>query len=118
MADQMQGLASQLETLRLTSRATPIAAPQRGAGEAELRRIAQDFEAMAIAQMLAPMFEALDTDGLGGGGAGEAMFRPMLVQEYAKGLASAGGVGFAEPILRELMKLQATEPGTDGADRK
>jgi Rod binding domain-containing protein len=98
---------------------TTAQAPQPGAkSEAELRRIAEEFEAMALNQLLAPMFEGLTTDGLGGGGAGEAMFRPMLVQEYAKGIAQAGGVGLAEPVLRELMKMQAGERPDDGTDRR
>ena len=47
----------------------------------EARRIAEEFEAMFLSQMLAPMFEALETDGLTGGGEAEKAFRPMLVEE-------------------------------------
>jgi Rod binding domain-containing protein len=67
------------------------------------------------------MFESLDTDGLGGGGMGERMFRPMLVERYAQAIAKAGGVGVADYIIAELNRMQTVEitpPETpDGADR-
>jgi Rod binding domain-containing protein len=75
----------------------------------ELRRIAQEFESMVLRELLAPMFEALETEGLGGGGAGERMFRPMLVGEYAEGMAARGGVGLADMVLGELVRLQASQ---------
>jgi flagellar protein FlgJ len=84
---------------------------------AELRRAAEEFEAIFLAQMMAPMFEGLETDGLGGGGMGEEIFRPMLIERYAEALSQAGGVGIADSIVRELMRLQETvQPeAADGA---
>lgn len=83
----------------------------------ELRRVAEEFEAVFLAEMLAPMFENLDTEGLGGGGEGERMFRPMLVEQYANAIAQAGGVGLADTVIRELMRLQSalTPEAADGA---
>lgn len=75
----------------------------------EARRAAEEFEAMFLSEMLAPMFENLDTDGLGGGGMGEQMFRPMLVEHYARAIAQSGGVGLADSIVRELNRLQASQ---------
>jgi Rod binding domain-containing protein len=87
----------------------------------ELRRAAEEFEAVFLAEMLAPMFESLDTDGLGGGGMGEEIFRPMLVERYAESISRAGGVGIADSIVRELVRLQESElvpaEAADGADR-
>jgi Rod binding domain-containing protein len=84
----------------------------------ELRRAAEEFEAIFLAQMLAPMFAGLETDGLGGGGMGEEIFRPMLIERYAEALAQAGGVGIADSIVREFMRLQETQPeAIYGADR-
>lgn len=68
---------------------------------------------MFLAEMLAPMFEALDTEGLGGGGMGEQIFRPMLVERYAEAMSRAGGVGVAESVIRELMRLQQTIPASE-----
>jgi Rod binding domain-containing protein len=77
----------------------------------EMKRLAQDFEASMLAELIRPMFEALETDGLGGGGEGERMFRPMLVEQYARGMAQAGGVGLADMVVREMMKMQEVAHG-------
>jgi peptidoglycan hydrolase FlgJ len=86
----------------------------------EMRRAAEEFEAVFISEMLSPMFDSLQTDGLGGGGMGEEIFRPMLVERYAEAITRAGGVGIADSIVRELVRMQETTPPTetpDGADR-
>lgn len=85
-------------------------ASARAEAPPEIRRVAEEFEAMALAELLGPMFEALDTDGLGGGGFGEQMFRPMLVRQYAENIARTGGVGLADNIIAELMRVQAAPP--------
>jgi Rod binding domain-containing protein len=98
----------------------PLPVAQQQTPPNELRRAAEEFEAVFLAQMLAPMFEGLQTDGLGGGGMGEEIFRPMLIERYAEALSKAGGVGIADSVVRELMRLQqsAVSPGAaDGADR-
>lgn len=77
-----------------------------------LKKAAEEFEAMMLSQLLAPMFNVLDADGLGGGGSGERMFRPMLVDNYAKGLAATGGIGIAQSVLAELVRMQ-TLPATE-----
>ncbi len=85
--------------------------PAKGdAGRLEaVRRTAEEFEAMFLAQMLAPIFETLETDGPFGGGSGEQMYRPILVQEYGKAIAANGGVGIAEAVQREILRLQEIE---------
>jgi flagellar protein FlgJ len=79
-----------------------------GGPNAELRRAAEEFESVFLSEMLAPMFESLDTDGLGGGGMGEQIFRPMLVERYAEAISRSGGVGIADSIVRELIRMQET----------
>jgi Rod binding domain-containing protein len=94
----------------------PLApAPDAGdaAAAAELRRVAEEFESIFLAQMLAPMFAGLDTEGLGGGGLGEEMFRPMLIEQYAAAISQAGGIGLADSVVREFMRLQSTPPTGD-----
>jgi len=77
------------------------------------RVVAEEFESMFIAQMLAPMFESLDTDGLTGGGAGERAFRPMLVNEYAKEMAAQGGIGIADQVYTEILRMQGLDNTPD-----
>ncbi len=86
---------------------------QRAAGQlqatmagAEVRRAAEEFEAVFIAQMMAPMFQGLETDELFGGGAGEDIYRSVLVEEYGKAIARAGGIGLSDAIQREILRLQ------------
>lgn len=74
---------------------------------AEAEKVAKEFEHMFVSQMLQPMFQGLATDGLTGGGAGEEMYRPMLVDEYAKAIsAQSGGFGIGAAVLKEILKLQ------------
>ena len=96
--------------------------PARAPVSPELRRAAEEFESIVLAQLLQPMFAAMDTSGLGGGGFGEEIFRPMLVDEYAKGVSRAGGVGLAQSIINELSRIQTipapqAEETEDGAGR-
>jgi len=99
----------------LPLRLNQAAAPEQRVPD-EIRRTAEEFEAVFLTEMLAPMFEGLDTDGLGGGGAGEEIFRPMLIERYAESLARSGGVGIAESVMREMMRLQAAQQPTETPD--
>jgi peptidoglycan hydrolase FlgJ len=79
----------------------------QAANDAKLEKSAQDFTAMALGEMLAPMFDTLDqTGGTFGGGGGEAAFRPMLVQEFAKTIARQGGFGLTEQVAKAMLALQ------------
>lgn len=77
--------------------------------EAGLVRAAQDFEAMFLAQMLAPMFESLESDALFGGGPAEDIYRSLLADEYGKAISRSGGVGVADQVRAELLRLQETQ---------
>ena len=108
--------------IALSGAPLPMATQPRAEGAPdEVRRVAEEFEAIFIAEMMAPMFDGIETDGLGGGGMGEQMFRPMLIERYAEALSRSGGVGIADSIVRELMRMQeaVTLPTEtpDGADR-
>jgi Rod binding domain-containing protein len=70
-------------------------------------KTAQDFEAMFLEQTLDRVFSSSGTEGpLGDNGTGGAVYRSMLVKEYAGGIVKAGGVGIASQIYREMLKLQ------------
>ncbi|MAK60499.1 MAG: chemotaxis protein [Ponticaulis sp.] len=73
------------------------------------RKVAEEFEAMFLTQMLAPLFESLDTDGIAGGGSAERAFRPMLVDEYAKEMSKQGGIGLADQVYTEILRMQGLE---------
>lgn len=73
---------------------------------APVRETAQDFEAVFISQMMAPMFEGLETDGYFGGGQAEGMYRSLMIDEIGKSVARRGGIGIADSVAREMMKMQ------------
>ena len=72
----------------------------------EAERIAGEFEAVFIAQMLAPMMSEISTDGPFGGGNGEKMFRSMLTDHYAKEISKSGAFGIADRIKADLLRNQ------------
>jgi Rod binding domain-containing protein len=74
---------------------------------AKLRQAAQDFEAMALGELLQPMFDTVATSGGAfGGGAAEATWKPMLVQALGKQIAAHGGLGLAAPVLAAMLRAQ------------
>ncbi len=100
-----QAIPRATQTATVTAQAG-AAGPDR---TAKLRQAATAFEAGAIGEMLAPMFNTVDSaHGLLGGGDGEAAWRPMLVQAIGKQMAEHGGLGLADSIYRALMQAQET----------
>lgn len=78
----------------------------RDADAQTIRAAAEEFEAVFLSTMLAPMFEGLGDDPMFGGGPGEDMYRSLMVEEYGKSVARAGGLGIADAVERELLRLQ------------
>lgn len=74
--------------------------------DAELDRIAKDFEAVFLTEMVRPIFESVEVDPMFGGGRSEEIFRSMMLEEYGKSLSEAGGVGLASFVKAELIKMQ------------
>jgi Rod binding domain-containing protein len=83
---------------------------------AAARKAAEDFEAMAIGQMLQPMFATVDTArGPFGGGDGEAAWKPLFVEHLARRIAAAGGLGLARPVLEHMLRTQEAASATETA---
>jgi len=72
----------------------------------QVRKVAEDFEAVFLSQMLKPMFANLGAEKPFGGGAAEEMWRGMQIDEYGKAISKAGGVGIAGAVFREILKAQ------------
>ena len=91
--------------------------PQSSLPPAQVQKIqkaAQEFEAMAIGQMLAPMFETADqSKTMFGGGDGEKAWRPMLVSALAKHMAAHGGLGLARPVMQQMLQMQEARNGSN-----
>ncbi len=78
----------------------------RGMDKTAAREAAEQFEAVFLSQMLQPMFETVPTDSFMGGGQAESVYRGMMVEEMGKSLAKQGGIGIADSVYREILKLQ------------
>jgi Rod binding domain-containing protein len=78
------------------------------ATQTKLRHAAEDFASVALTELLSPMFDTVDTsqDELGGGGAGEKAFKPMMIAEIAKQIARTGALGLTEPVYQQMLRLQ------------
>ena len=81
-----------------------VAAP--GASSQKIKETADAFEASFLSQMLKPMFEGLETDGAFGGGEAESTWRSFLIDAMAKQAVKAGGVGLADTVMSEMLKMQ------------
>lgn len=78
----------------------------------EQRRIddaAKEFEAVFIAQMLAPLFSSVETPAVAGGGKSEEFFKSLLEEGYAKAMAERGGFGIAAHVKSTLIDLQGAK---------
>ncbi|MBX3476508.1 MAG: rod-binding protein [Brevundimonas sp.] len=82
------------------------AAPQRPQVNARMRETAEAFEASFLSQMLKPMFEGLSTDGPFGGGQAENTWRSFMIDAMAKQTVRAGGIGLADQVMSEMLKMQ------------
>lgn len=75
----------------------------------EINGTAREFEAVFLATMMRQMFAGIEVNEVFGGGHGEEAFREMLYDEYGKAIAKAGGVGIADAVQREMLRLQGME---------
>lgn len=73
------------------------------------RKTAQDFEAFFVSMYLETMFSGIKTDGPFGGGHAEGVYRSMLNQEFGKAIAKSGGLGIADQVMNEIIKLQEAQ---------
>ena len=83
------------------------ARPRAVKTDAQAAAAAKDFEAMFMAQMVQPMFEGVEVNGLTGGGHGEEIMRGFMVQEYGKAVAQGNGSKLSDAIKSEILRLQA-----------
>ena len=92
--------------------AAAVAAPPQLSGEQKRAAdAAKEFEAVFIAQMLAPLFNSVETPSIAGGGESEEFFKSLMQDAYAKAMAERGGFGIADQVKSELIHLQSARGG-------
>ncbi len=76
---------------------------------AQLDVVAKDFESMFMTEMIKPMFEEVNKpNAMFGGGKGEEIFNGFMMQEYGKLISDTGGIGIADAVKQELIRMQET----------
>lgn len=94
------------------SKAAPAPSPAASASRKSAdpsERVARDFEAMIVGQMLESMFKGLDTGGTFGGGQGERTWRSFMLQEYGKAIADSGTLGIGRMVQADVARLYAQQ---------
>ncbi len=107
MADVLSSSAYLTQALAARQGQAPNIGAVRTAAQAQ--KVAQDFEAFFLSQIVDGMFAGLDTKGPFGGGAGEKAFSGLLHDEYAKVFAKAGGIGLSDQLRTEILRLQGID---------
>lgn len=89
----------------LSDAATGIyASPSAGSGNID--KLATDFEAVFLSQMMSAMFSGDELTAYFGGGTTGEVYKSFLIDQYGKAVAKAGGIGIASEIKKELLRLQ------------
>ncbi len=103
----MAGISLEAESAFFAARAMPKV--ERTYDVERAHQVAEDFEAFFLSQFLQPMFADLSAEPPFGGGMAEEMWRTLQVDEYGKAMARAGGVGIADAVLKEILRLQEAQ---------
>ena len=112
MAAPLAALAVGAATKLAAGVAGQVAFQPNGQTELKARKTAQDFETMFLEHTLDRLFQSDATDGpLGDNGMGGDVYRSMLAKEYAGSIAKSGGVGIADQVYREILKMQESDHG-------
>lgn len=99
-------LNAQFQNAVSAGQSTPRA--PKVSSEAEAFKAAQEFESVFLAQLITSMMGE-STKSEFNGGAGEDAFQGILHEEYARVFAKSGGIGLAEPLAREILRMQEGE---------
>ncbi|WP_027174360.1 rod-binding protein [Methylobacterium sp. 10] len=87
--------------------AATVSATAKTPAEIKARKASNEFETMFLEQTLERLTASEGTDGpLGDNGTGGAVYRSMLTKEYAGQMAKSGGIGIADQVYREMIKMQ------------
>jgi flagellar protein FlgJ len=98
--------APAISALDRTGLAAPTAHHHKSSANDPTRKAAEDFEAVMLSQIMEEMFAGVEPDENFGGGTGEKMFRSLLNEKVAGSISKQGGIGIADAVQGELIKLQ------------
>ena len=73
---------------------------------AAAQKTGEDFEAFFLSQAFENMFSGVNADPMFGGGAGESIYRSMMIQEYSKVAVGTHSTGISDEVTREILRMQ------------
>lgn len=88
------------------ARADRLRQDTAGKSKQEAKKTAQDFEAFFLTQVFEFMSKGVKTDGPTGGGSAEGTWRSFLNDQYGREMAKGRGVGIADMVYGQMVKLQ------------
>lgn len=94
-----------LNTAATALKSSATTAPADKLTVEKARASAEEFEAVFLSQILTTMTQEL---GGAGGVAGDDgdVYQDMFTQEVAKMISRSGGIGVADTVLQEMLKIQ------------
>jgi flagellar protein FlgJ len=76
-------------------------------GYEKLHKQAVDLEGVFLNTLMKEMFSSIDTSEESfGGGFAEETWRGMQAEQFATALAEKGGIGLADNLMSDLLRLQ------------
>ncbi len=74
-----------------------------------IKSAAEDFEAMFLKEMLQQMFSDKESNELDGDPETDNIYQSMMVEQYGKIIARAGGIGVADYVTRTMLQMQEAQ---------
>lgn len=76
-------------------------------GYGRLHKQAVELEGVFLNTLMKEMFSSIDTSETSfGGGFAEETWRGMQAEQFASALAEKGGIGLADQLMSDLLRLQ------------
>jgi flagellar protein FlgJ len=76
-------------------------------GYEKLRKQATELEGVFLNTLMKEMFSSIKTDESAfGGGFAEETWRGMQAEQFSSALAEKGGIGLADQLMGDLLRLQ------------
>lgn len=99
--------ASALSAAASTFASKTYAGMDKSAVRQKALTVARDFEQVYVADAFRSMFKDVSVDPLNGvSNTSNETWRDMLIDEYARDFVAKGGIGVADGIAAELIKIQ------------
>ncbi|MBI4920615.1 MAG: rod-binding protein [Devosia nanyangense] len=85
----------------------PLKVDTNAPGYAKLHQQAKDLEGVFLNTLMKEMFSSVKTDDQSfGGGFAEETWRGMQAEQFANAMADNGGIGLADQLMGDLLRLQ------------